>query len=474
MNENENNHKTGNSEKNEERSSPKANDKPRRRFPKRYRSQTPNNSLNNKHTDNRQAIVNSADEPTTHKDNRHDNNTENNIENQNTTPSQPPTPPRKAMDSRNVKHVGRQHRYNKLERNNGRDPVSPKNADNPKVSPNSTGQRRTQRTDNPKADNLTQRPRNTKTGNSFVNSVSKNNTNDRVIRTGNSSDTDRRNNNIPTNRNRNKSHRNRPELNPNSYESSPNRRNGRFENTNSDSNYSKQVYGIGESGRSSTDNKTSKTDSLIPAPFYDSNSYYGTGQETSGYEEMTNDQLTFLKNTSIDDEIADDCDVDFVIPDNAVLMDVVGIRIHHADPVLMFDSRDVHLEKGDRVVVETKKGLSLGDVLLGTRRQYVKQHNLPRIIRKMSHGDYRQEERSKDKEKIAYDLCKERIESLRLSMKLVEVEYLHGGNKAVFYFSADGRIDFRELVRDLAQRLHTRIEMRQIGVRDVARIVGGI
>jgi cell fate regulator YaaT (PSP1 superfamily) len=218
-----------------------------------------------------------------------------------------------------------------------------------------------------------------------------------------------------------------------------------------------------------------KKDSLLPEPFIRQEEYTETSEhETAGYEGMTEEQLTFLKTTTIDDEILEEFDDDFVPPENAVLMDVAGIKIHHADPVLMFDSKDVHLEVGDRVVVETKKGLSLGDVLVGSKRRYVKQHNLPRVIRKMSQGDVRQEERNKEKEKAALTLCKERIEKLKLSMKLIEVEYLHGGNKAVFYFSADGRVDFRELVRDLAQRLHTRIEMRQIGVRDVSRLVGGI
>lgn len=218
-------------------------------------------------------------------------------------------------------------------------------------------------------------------------------------------------------------------------------------------------------------------DSFLPEPFLRKDEYSeALEKETPGYEAMTNDQLTFLKTVIIEDDYWEegDDDEDFVTPDNATLMDVAGVKLHRADPVLMFDSKDIQLQTGDRVVVETKKGLALGNVLLGTRRRFVKQHNLPRVIRKMSHGDLRQEERNHEKEDSAFRLCKERIERLRLPMKLIEVEYLHGGNKAVFYFSAEGRVDFRELVRDLAQRLHTRIEMRQIGVRDVSRIVGGV
>jgi cell fate regulator YaaT (PSP1 superfamily) len=218
-----------------------------------------------------------------------------------------------------------------------------------------------------------------------------------------------------------------------------------------------------------------KKDSMLPEPFLREEAYSpALEKETAGYEEMTEDQLTFLKATVINDDAFDEGEDNFVIPDNAVMMDIAGIKLHHADPMLMFDSKDLQLSVGDRVVVETKKGLALGDVLKETRRCYVKQHNLPRVIRKMSQGDIRQEERNKEKEASALKLCKERIEKLRLPMKLIEVEYLHGGNKAVFYFSAEGRVDFRELVRDLAQRLHTRIEMRQIGVRDVSRIVGGV
>ncbi len=192
------------------------------------------------------------------------------------------------------------------------------------------------------------------------------------------------------------------------------------------------------------------------------------------YQEMSDDQLTFLKTTKLsDEEMLDDMVVgDF--EEGKYLRDIAGVKLHPADPVLQFDCRDMHLEKGEMVVVETKRGLTLGEVATPSRRRYTNKENTPRIIRKMSHGDKRQQDRNHDKEQAAYRLCKDRIERLRLPMKLVEVEYLHGGNKAVFYFSADGRVDFRDLVRDLAQRLHTRIEMRQIGVRDVPRIIGGV
>ena len=191
------------------------------------------------------------------------------------------------------------------------------------------------------------------------------------------------------------------------------------------------------------------------------------------YEEMSDEQLTFLKHSPISDEFEEDFG-EFEIPSKGRLKDIVGIKLHPADPVTLFDSRELYLKKNDMVVVETKRGLSLGEVLMPTRRQYTTAANLPRVIRVMSQGDVRQKERNKDKEAAAQRLCKERIDRLKLPMKLINVEYVHGGNKAVFYFAAEGRVDFRELVRDLAQRLHTRIEMRQIGVRDVSRMVGGV
>jgi cell fate regulator YaaT (PSP1 superfamily) len=196
--------------------------------------------------------------------------------------------------------------------------------------------------------------------------------------------------------------------------------------------------------------------------------------EPRDYAEMSDGELTYLKSAKVNDEMLFDDLPDFDFKQGRVLADVVGIKLHDADPILFFDGRDIYLAKGDKVVVETKRGLTLGQVVQPTRRQFVANSNLPRVIRKMSQGDVRQRDRNRDKEDAAFRLCRDRIERLRLAMKLVEVEYLHGGNKAVFYFSADGRVDFRELVRDLAQRLHTRIEMRQIGVRDVSRKIGGV
>jgi cell fate regulator YaaT (PSP1 superfamily) len=192
------------------------------------------------------------------------------------------------------------------------------------------------------------------------------------------------------------------------------------------------------------------------------------------YEQMSNDQLTYLKRVELSDEHLLDDLGDHEFTDGEKIMDVVGVKLQPSGPITLFDCKNMSIERGDHVVVETGRGLALGEVLIPGQRKMVSHNDLPRVIRKASHSDRRQLMRNRDKEDAAYRLCKDRIEKLNLPMKLIEVEYLHGGNKAIFYFSADGRVDFRDLVRDLAQRLHTRIEMRQIGVRDVSRMLGGI
>jgi cell fate regulator YaaT (PSP1 superfamily) len=193
-----------------------------------------------------------------------------------------------------------------------------------------------------------------------------------------------------------------------------------------------------------------------------------------GYEDMSEDQLTFLRSVKLDDEEVLDDMPEHDFDEASSLMDVVGVKLHTSGPVILFDCQDMYLDQGDKVVVETGRGLALGEVLVPARRRLMRGEKLPRVIRKATSSDKRQQQRNEDREDAAYRLCKDRIERLGLPMKLVKVEYLHGGNKAVFYFSADGRIDFRELVRDLAKRLHTRIEMRQIGVRDASRMLGGV
>ncbi len=152
---------------------------------------------------------------------------------------------------------------------------------------------------------------------------------------------------------------------------------------------------------------------------------------------------------------------------------VASIRFPHTNRVVLYDAGDHFVHRGDKVVVETERGLSLAAVITDpVCRTDVA--GLLRVLRRATADDLRQEERNHRREDEAFRYCWQRIRDRDLPMKLIRVEYLHGGNKAVFYFSADGRIDFRELVKDLAYRLHTRVEMRQIGVRDASKMVGGV
>jgi cell fate regulator YaaT (PSP1 superfamily) len=137
-----------------------------------------------------------------------------------------------------------------------------------------------------------------------------------------------------------------------------------------------------------------------------------------------------------------------------------------------FDPHGFKLSVGDPVLVDNARDLNLGRVVFLCDRR--KGGSLPRVIRRVGSGDLMLIRRNKKREEEALQLCSKLIEQHGLPMKLIQVAYLHGGNKAIFYFSADGRVDFRDLVRDLAKQLHVRIEMRQIGVRDESKMLGGI
>ena len=155
---------------------------------------------------------------------------------------------------------------------------------------------------------------------------------------------------------------------------------------------------------------------------------------------------------------------------------VIGVRFRHAGKVYYFDPLDFEIEKGDSVIVETARGIEFGSVVLGIREledDKVFQPLKP-VIRKATEADYLTEAKNREKEKSAFDICLEKIKKHNLEMKLIECEYTFDNNKVLFYFTADGRIDFRELVKDLAAVFKTRIELRQIGVRDEAKALGGI
>lgn len=155
---------------------------------------------------------------------------------------------------------------------------------------------------------------------------------------------------------------------------------------------------------------------------------------------------------------------------------VVGVRFRKAGKIYYFSPGGQEVKAGDHVIVETARGVEYGDVAMGVRE--VEDDGiiqpLKTIIRVATPEDDEAELKNREKEKEAFNICLEKIEKHGLGMKLIEVEYTFDGNKILFYFTADGRIDFRELVKDLAGVFRTRIELRQIGVRDETKILGGI
>ncbi len=155
---------------------------------------------------------------------------------------------------------------------------------------------------------------------------------------------------------------------------------------------------------------------------------------------------------------------------------VIGVRFRTAGKVYFFDPLGFEIKKGDNVIVETARGIEFGTVVAGimeVAEEKVVQPLKP-VIRIASQRDVEQEAANRDKEKEAFKICLEKIYEHGLEMKLIDAEYTFDNNKVLFYFTADGRIDFRELVKDLASIFKTRIELRQIGVRDETKIVGGI
>ena len=155
---------------------------------------------------------------------------------------------------------------------------------------------------------------------------------------------------------------------------------------------------------------------------------------------------------------------------------VVGIRFKKNCKIYDFNAREFLLEKGDKVIVETERGMGIGWVLYGPEEKDKKKtkFKLKSVIRKASKRDLIREEQNIDWQNNALKVCTEKAEKLGLDMHLISVDYLFDGSKAIFHFTADGRIDFRDLVKDLASAFHTRIEMKQVGVRDKARIIGGV
>lgn len=158
------------------------------------------------------------------------------------------------------------------------------------------------------------------------------------------------------------------------------------------------------------------------------------------------------------------------------MAEVIGVRFKEVGKVYYFDPDGQTLKKGDKVIVETVRGIECGEVAMDNREindeEIVKP--LKKLIRIATDEDIKRAEANKAKEKEAFAVCQKKIASHGLDMKLVDVEYTFDGGKVLFYFTADGRVDFRDLVKDLASVFKTRIELRQIGVRDEAKMLGGL
>lgn len=155
---------------------------------------------------------------------------------------------------------------------------------------------------------------------------------------------------------------------------------------------------------------------------------------------------------------------------------VIGVRFRTAGKIYFFAPGKINIKQGDSVIVETARGVEFGRVVSGPKEvkdEEVVQPLKP-VIRIATEQDSRVEEKNREKEKEAFKICLEKIRKHGLDMKLIDAEYTFDNNKVLFYFTADGRIDFRELVKDLAAVFRTRIELRQIGVRDETKIRGGI
>lgn len=158
------------------------------------------------------------------------------------------------------------------------------------------------------------------------------------------------------------------------------------------------------------------------------------------------------------------------------MYNVVGVRFKKAGKIYYFDPSDYPIETDHHVIVETARGVEYGKVVIGRKQVEESDVVLPlkRVIRIADEADARVVEENKAAAKQAFSICIEKIKQHELGMKLVDVEYTFDRNKIIFYFTADGRVDFRELVKDLASVFRTRIELRQIGVRDEAKMLGGI
>ena len=155
---------------------------------------------------------------------------------------------------------------------------------------------------------------------------------------------------------------------------------------------------------------------------------------------------------------------------------VVGVRFRNVGKIYYFNPKNYKVKPGDHVIVETARGVEYGKVVLAPKDVVDDQvvHPLKKVLRVATQDDDEREKYNRKRERDAFKICQKKIREHGLEMKLIDAEYTFDNNKVLFYFTADGRIDFRQLVKDLASIFKTRIELRQIGVRDETKILGGI
>lgn len=158
------------------------------------------------------------------------------------------------------------------------------------------------------------------------------------------------------------------------------------------------------------------------------------------------------------------------------MAEVIGVRFKEVGKIYYFDPKNMKLKTGEKVIVETARGIECGVVALANKEVPDDEiiHPLKPLIRRANDNDISHINENKKREKEAFKICEQKIAEHNLEMNLVDVEYTFDNNKILFYFTADGRVDFRTLVKDLASVFRTRIELRQIGVRDEAKMLGGL
>jgi len=161
-------------------------------------------------------------------------------------------------------------------------------------------------------------------------------------------------------------------------------------------------------------------------------------------------------------------------PPPGQLVNLVGARFREAGRMFEFDAGDLRLDRGDRVVVETDAGLALATIAIASGRRMMQGYGLRRVVRRPDANDLRQESRNQRREQDALRLCRERVRARNMEAQVARAEYVHGGGKVTFHVSSEQRLDFRDLMRELGQELHVRIDVRQVGARDAAKLVGAI